>query len=477
MAIASESNYKSPSAASAPGASLDIPEELRQAWERHDNDEKQIPRPEAVSPYQSRRCLDKLLRIESMLRAGMPTNKALELLKGLATEQENLRQRPWDLRSVANSLSMPAAAGSPFKARLEPGRFQALWKDPANVWPDLQAGAESNGESSVMQLRFEVCSQMLDFLISDNRPENLTKADALLKYVFKSASAPVEAHVLLIFDRDLDPKAMPDWPTLKLAIQVHRLAEQVALAGGAGPNEFPASELVFPWIREAVAKADVERLRGEDLLFSTVPSDWAKAKTLLSSAEQQYQTIGKQASKVRQALAARNQALAELPYYARWVAGLTDEFEGDSERPRKLLETVERSAEGMHRLALILESADPSRLQELNSTAIGVQAGLDEIRGAFSSLLPKLGADVLISKWHHIDNALQVPFIRASQRMQLLANLRTISASLNQKFENLTTPPAPVNTRRPSPGTRPTPGPHRVGLAWNRLRQRSASTR
>ena len=100
----------------------------------------------------------------------------------------------------------------------------------------------------------------------------------------------------------------------------------------------------------------------------------------------------------------------------------------------------------MHRLALILESADASRLQELNSTAIGVQAGLEKIRGAFSSLLPKLGAVVLISKWHHIDNALQVPFIPAKQRVQLLTNLRTISASLNQKFENLTTPPAPVNS-------------------------------
>ena len=181
-----------------------------------------------------------------MLRAGMPKKTVLDLLKGLAAEQENLRQKPWELRSVANSLSMPAAAGSPFKSLLEPGRFQALWNDPANVWPDLLASVQNQGEAGVMQLQFDVCSQLLDFLISDNRPENLAKANTLLKKVFGSATAPTEAQLLLIFHRDLDQKAMPDWPTLKLAIQVHRLAEQIALAGGPAQTSFPPANWSFP---------------------------------------------------------------------------------------------------------------------------------------------------------------------------------------------------------------------------------------
>ena len=447
LATVSHSNYKAVAAASAPGANFDIPEELSRAWERRDRLEKSTPRPEAIAPFQTRRYLDTLLRIESMLRAGMPRAEVQNRLDRLAKDEPNLTRNPWpELRSVANALPMPAALGTPGKPMLESGQFLALWADPVNVWPELKGKIESQGDTAIRQLQFDVCSQLLDFLMSDNRPENIAKADAVLKKVFGPASAPIEAHVLLIFHRDLDPKAMPDWPTLKLALQVHRLAETVALIGGAGPDEYSASELVFPWIRDAVAKADVSRLRGEDLLISNVPSDWSKANALLSQAKEQYEVIGKQARQIRQALTARNQAMAELPYLARWVAGLSDEFEGDSERPRKLLELVERTAEGMHRLALILEAADPNRLADLNATANGVSAGLDELRKTFFEFLPKLSAEVLVSKWHHIDNALQVPFIPFKRRMELLANLRTISNALNSKFENVATPPPPANS-------------------------------
>src|SRR5262249_46648478 len=160
-------------------------------------------------------------------------------------------------------------------------------------------------------------------------------------------------------------------------LQTHRLAEEAAVVGGAGENEFPASEQVYPWIAADIIAADRSRLYGLDYLISNVAEDWPKGEGLLKTAADQYRAILARAKQVGDAMTERNRTLAELPYYGRWVAGLRNEFdEGES---RKLLELVERVAEATHRLSSLLEDAKPANLSDMPRATAAVKSGMTEL--------------------------------------------------------------------------------------------------
>lgn len=447
LASTSSSSYK---ADSPPGANFEAPPELVRAWEQCEEIARYSP--QANAPHLWRRHLDLMLRVESLLRAGASVADVQKQLNDLRDNRGPLTTRSWpNLGSLPNSVAMPAAvSAAPSKPLIDRARFLDLWADPPKVWEQLQAAV---GPADLPQLRLDVCTHLIDFLIQENRPEYLNQSTwgtkekpGLLSVIFSGSTAPVEAQFLLILDRDLghDPnRPRPDWKTLQLALETHRLAEQVALLGGGGGDELPYSELVYPWIKKDIEQADVLRLsHGDDPLISDNPADWTTAAARLGEAKRKYLEIRDRAAQVRAALDARNKALAELPYFARWVAGLSDEFEGDNDRPEKLLKLVEAIAADMHLLASMLEGSDSSTLPKLTATTKRTQAGLEELRRIFFDSLENLGAKDRPSKWRHLDNALQVPFILTNQRMRLLANLRHISRTLNEKFENVTTPPA-----------------------------------
>ncbi len=436
IASVQHGGYAAPAAQSAPGAGFDAPTELAHAWEQRERLSGLTPSPEAIAPQHWRRHLDTLLRIERNLRDGAPRADVLAQLDRLSKNEASLSRNPWpELSSLGNALPMPSAIGSvAAKSVLDAGRFVALWTDPTKEWPDLRQSVESQGEVAVTRLHLEVCSQLLDYLVREDRPENLPKAARLLQIVFGPSQAPIEVHLIRLFDRDLDATNRPPWPLIKQALLLQRQSEETALTGGA-QAEFPAIEQVYPWLKASIAKADTERLRGDDLLISSEPSDWTKAGARFTNAAEQYRDITRQAKQIRDAMSARNTALAQLPYYGRWVAGLSDEF--DDTESRTFLERVERIAESAHRLSAMLEESDPARLGDMNTTAAGVRNELSDLTGAFFQFIGKLNADVLISRWHHIDNALQVPFIPAKRRLELLNDLRTISHGLNSRGQSV----------------------------------------
>src|SRR5262249_10220576 len=233
-----------------------------------------------------------------------------------------------------------------------------------------------------------------------------------------------EAQFIQFVHRDLSRQARPDPGLIRLALQTRRTAEKIANAGGCDDSEHAAIELVYPWIAKAVAAADVERLRGEDKRVSSARIDWDDARVRLTAAAQHYEKIGQTASSVRSAIRARDRVMAELPYYARWIAGAQDDSHATVDR---LLERIESTAAATHVLSARLEQVDPDRVNELNTSIMGEFLA---IKSAFNEHITQLAPTPTPFMWHQIDNALQVPFIPAHDRERLIADLRRISAKL-----------------------------------------------
>jgi hypothetical protein len=441
FASVSSSRYEKPDPRNAPGASFNA-RDLAGGWERRDELAKL--RPEAVAPHRWRVHLDTLLRIERMYRDGLPIADVQARLAQLAKAEEDLKGKPWpELSSLGNSLPMPAALGpQPALNPADADAFPVLWDEAIHDRPGLRQTAESKGVVTVAR-RLDICAKLIQHLINDGKPEDLPKAARLLDALFVgSEPAPVEAQLIRILARDLDAaqEKRPPWDLVKLGLRLQVLAEQAAVVGGAGENEFPASEQVFPWIMKDVIAADDARLKGLDCLISNDPASWPKGEGLLKSADEQYRAILKRAKEVRDALTERNSALIELPYYGRWVAGLRGDF-GEREGP-KLLDLVERTAAATHRLSVALEEANPASIGEMSSATTATHKAMEELRDRFLDFTTRLNGKVQISTWHDIDNALQVPFIEAKRRVELLGYLRGIEHSLNVNWESAGDSPA-----------------------------------
>ncbi|MCX7700682.1 MAG: caspase family protein, partial [Gemmataceae bacterium] len=349
LSTVSAKRYSPPEPAAAPGANLAVAEDLARAWQRRDALATAVPPPHALAPHRWRRYLDSLLRIELMARQGLPAAEIRERLAQLAREEPLLTRSPWpDLTSTGSSLALPSALGLRSSQPSDERPVQALLADPVQEWPRWREAAAARGESELLRLRHEIAAAILHEVVREDRPQLLPQAARTLEVVFGSELAPVEVHWLRLLARDLDTNPRPPHSLIRESLRVQMLAEQTALLGGAGSDEYPAFEYVLSWIVPNLLAADTERLGGFDRLLSSDARDWDQAAELFAKATEKYQAITRMAGSVRQAWAARNTIFAELPYFGRWVAGLPNDL--DAADRRRWLEWVETIAEGAHRL-------------------------------------------------------------------------------------------------------------------------------
>ncbi len=161
---------------------------------------------------------------------------------------------------------------------------------------------------------------------------------------------------------DLAPKALPPLNVLQQALEVRLLAEEAALGAGAASDfsaadgGHPYSEIVFTWIKPQVESADQDRRLGEDWLFGKGPDDWKNAQELFQKAASGYKNALLDARAVRKALELRDAALAELPYYAQWLAQrrlLVDDKRAQEEL-EGLVDQVEEVSKNVGKLAWCL---------------------------------------------------------------------------------------------------------------------------
>ena len=114
---------------------------------------------------------------------------------------------------------------------------------------------------------------------------------------------------------------------------VRRRAERAALAVALpSSGSYHYSEQIQPWIQATIVRADAKRRQGEDLLFSTVESDWQEAIAALEQAKSDYDQATNNAGMIRNALEVRDRVLAGLPDYSRWLPFYEDENQGGTDR-------------------------------------------------------------------------------------------------------------------------------------------------
>jgi hypothetical protein len=398
---------------------------LDKVWQERFTLAAQVPPPAAYAPGLWRKYQDTLLRYEELLRAddSPAAGQRKKELGDLKDAIDKARQVKAD--SLTNSLAMPAALGYGSEAKATADlreAFETLWNEPAKGTLEFKQAA---GESKVGRLALQ------RFLVEKGRV-NLKRAANLLKELGQSSSNPRAAEAQFAVMLNLGLQRPVDEKTIAKALAVRLRAEEAAL--GIESDKDPAdlaaySEQVLPWIKGAIKEADKDRRTGEDLLIAASRGEGPTAKVLsdadkhFDQAENQYQAVQKKARTIRAALAERDRALAELPYYTRWLARQNL----PQERETSLI-ALWRS---VHELSRLLGESDLDKLPNATKT---VHDGLEEQKERFLQASVKARA-ILQGDLIEIEDLLTMPFMEWKDRSLRLREARTFSATLHERAE------------------------------------------
>ncbi|MCI0379999.1 MAG: VWA domain-containing protein [Gemmataceae bacterium] len=472
------------SAGGAPDAKqFTPPAGLAEAWDTCEKLRNQVPSPAAYTPLLWRRYNDLLLRVEQLERAGDPTGKATQLKGELATLKADIEGNARiGVKAADGTLALPLAGalGLSASAKAELSRtdlsrfFERLWlaadgEKQKKLLDDFLINSkfadELRGDAG-KALYADLCRELLVYVTESNTigPSDLgpalkgdCKARAvarLLEEQFK-LPRPAEVHYLVMLLEDLDPKSTPSIVDLQLALKVRLLAEEAAL-GRYDAGVHPYSELVFPWIKKQVEEADTERCLGENWLFGAGEAHWKTARTLLGGALAKYQKAKDDAKVIRDAFSMRDQVLADLSYYAQWLAHRR--LPRDIEPFQQWQSQVERLAKRVGDLSWCLEQSDfqgpkfgKDRISDQrNPEGLSPRKLLEkltsDIHRDYKEALTGLGdkfhkewlsyhdrQDHLPANWHELEAFLSVPLVdKGAARMHLL----TISRNLSKKMHD-----------------------------------------
>jgi hypothetical protein len=459
----------------APGATFTYPRDLEAAWEKCRQLRAAVPAPAVYSPQLWRRYQDALVRYEHLIRAGEATKKAPTLKRHLdALELEILKTRRLDVTaSLSNTLAMPAMMGHRLPASDEqlgplvrelwdaktPQRQQIAWQKILEL-----AKASETDESARRLMQVQLTKKLLEFsadhkslthaeLFDPPGKEAERKGRVALDWFKKLGSLhPAEGQYLDLLLRDFDVDSEPAVALIQQALKVRVQAEQTALSVAKSPAPVhPYSEAVLPWIRQAVEAADRQRRFGEDWLLGSTSEARKEARGQLDKAQSAYTAVQADAAVVRQALAARDRALDELPYYAEWLARqrpTSSAAQSDQQRKiQALFDKVENVSRNVVALRHRLDNVEPKPevFKQLRDLTAQIESDLDGtnekpgIRLVFQGICEKLQSLDHQEIWHDIQAATACPLIEtASLRRALVENSRRRSNKLNTgefKFE------------------------------------------
>jgi hypothetical protein len=433
--VAADDGYIAPDPKTIP--EFQVPRGLEQAWTECQQLSQHVPAPYVYAPQQWRQYLDTLLRYEQLVRAE-DEDSARRLLDELRRVKGNILQAG-RLKgdSLQATLAMPAALGwtlPPDKEKKLAQEFDGLWDNEAD--PDAykkklqqwQKDATDKWQRDLLRVRL---NGLVVGRATRGTDADLVYASRIIPMLDQEAIGPrpAEAHYLVMLQRDLNAKQHPPGNLLRTALQIRQRAEGAALGAGAsarnklGPLAL-YSEQVYPWIRQSIEKGDEQRRQAEDLLFASDNKSWTEAGKLLQ--QPLFDQAETDAVLVRSALHTRDRMLAMLPYYTQWMARRPQSSEGE-----KLLTGLWKST---HQLSGALAEPERGRqtLEHFKSTG-EIEAGAKDFAALEQSFnLPFQDRNpVHQRRWHEIEDALVVPFIEPGQRMELLADSRRISYTLN----------------------------------------------
>ena len=182
-------------------------------------------------------------------------------------------------------------------------------------------------------------------------------------------------------EKHLPGGAVTSWEHLKQALALRRSAETAALGLGAGPSDLPAySEETAPWIEVGGRKGRraAAARRGPAVRLDEGRRRGAPALTAAESDPNfGYKAVRNRALAVRQAIRARDKALAELPWYTQWLGRRP--LSKDAER--QLTELWGK----VHDLCDQLEKPDDAKAAALADATDAVNSGTQTLHTQFQA--------------------------------------------------------------------------------------------
>jgi hypothetical protein len=426
-----------PAGGSIPAADL---APSRSLWERCEALARQSPAPAVYAPRGWRRYRELLLRHEALVRAGRDARPVATAAVQLADALE--RERPFGGGTPALAVSLPMAAALGLQAAVDPALVERLRTDE----PPDKAVAGLGPDAAV---RLAALAGLYDWASQASTADELDRAAVRMSLLDNQRlSRPAEVHLAVMVSRlnpSLRPRgefARPDQTIVRQALATRRTAEQAALPGDRGAG-YPYGQHLPRESWDAIAGADQMRRRAEDLLFASPPfPDGVDPAGRLHSAQKGYDAVIATFAVIRGALAARDRALADLPFLAEWIA-----LERSEDNAR-LAEAVWRDA---HDLAERLAAIDPLAPDNgvrpsdlvgpppnqpgappLGQLATQLGAGLDTLEAAYRRAVDGLASAAMTqSRLHGIENALVVPgLLSAADRSNLIAKAAQTAAYL-----------------------------------------------
>jgi hypothetical protein len=356
-----------------------------------------------------------LERHEQLRLAGADAASDAALRQAREAEERVRRAGDLNLVSTKATLAMPALAGAVDLTPSDPDPLlERLWRAASGerlaVWEDLRKGQD------VAALRRRLQGGLVR-QAADNPARNLAKSAALLLLIDDPAS-PVragEAHFLVMLQRDLAVQPPPEALAMLVsrALRLRLMAEQAALAVGEGGYAY--AERIYPSIRRLMDHADRAREKGEDLVFASTPGDWTRGQALLDEASRTYDQARALAAALREALAACDRALAELPAHARWIGGVRAAPDDVEQKATALFEDV-RQLEG------VLEEGAAGKSEELRRRAKSVENGLDDLQKRLDGFARNCESNSPAAV-SDAEVVLEVPTLAAELRLQLVRKL------------------------------------------------------
>jgi hypothetical protein len=323
--------------------------DLIAAWKQGAELSKQVPGPEVYTPQQWRQYREALVRWEQLERAGAVTGAIADECRVLRTEIQ--KRARVELKSMESTRALPVPAVLGVAAPPITRIGDLLWQDTDTddkIRGRIQKALESAGAGNDKLFYGQTCRQLL-VAIQKNAdelatPAGLSKARRLLG-IFESvfsrpAERPAEFNYLVMLLKDLDPKTVPPAVNLKKGLAVRMLAEEAAMATPASAVGHPYGEVVYAWVKPLVDDADKKRRLGEDWLFGADAEAWKQSLDLLSAAEEAYDRAMRDAAALAKALALRDRVLADLPFYADWLARRRYTIDPNQDRLTKQVDTL-----------------------------------------------------------------------------------------------------------------------------------------
>ena len=420
-------------------AITEVPDEVVEAWKIHQRLANRIPNPAVHTPFAWRSYRDLLIRYEELVIAGNRVDAANVHRRMLECQMEIESSLVTGLSSVQNSIGMfdtlmDDAISTPPQAQSDTNAqkaLESLWNaapgERAKHWDKLRSTVQ-NDPAAIQRLRMAL-QQLTIQRVSEAPAENLTTGSELIQLLDDPLHPrPAEAHYLVMLAADLPTTPWTDQrrDLVRLALTVRQLAERTAW-NSQGPA-FSFSERVFPHIRSLVENADRERRLGEDLLFGS-QRDYDRAETHLQKAQSIYHDAANRGAAVAAACDAYEKTMADLPYFAHWIARKRTDFRDNREAHQKWLNSLETLCHDTHQLGMTTNKEIPedsdgaSYSQTLVAQTDRVADAMTQLEQSLQENWHMMVSDDSPQAWCDMRDALRVPQKDCELRIKLLERL------------------------------------------------------